>query len=93
MGPRRDDGGRARLQLSDDELLVDLRWLLPGDEQIAGADVYRYCTRRIWWAWPIWLFSVLPGGRSIFDCGYRTFARNRYCVSDTCRWPGADADP
>lgn len=40
--------------------------------------------RRIWWALPMYVFSVLPGGRQVFDFGYRTFARNRYRVSDKC---------
>ena len=48
--------------------------------------------RRIWWVVPIWLFSVLPVGRSIFDWGYLTFARNRYCISDACARPGADTE-
>lgn len=71
---------RERLALDDADLLVDIRLLLPDGRQIAGADVYRHCMRRIWWAWPLWLLSLLPGGRQIFDWSYRTFARNRYCV-------------
>jgi len=93
MAPLQEEWVRARLRLSDDVLLRDVRLLLRGGGQIAGADVYRHCMRRIWWARPIWLFSVLPGGRRIFDWSYRTFARNRYCVADVCRMPGADSEP
>jgi predicted DCC family thiol-disulfide oxidoreductase YuxK len=80
IAPLQADWVREKLQLSEDELLQDVRLLLPNGDQIAGADVYRYCMRRIWWAGPIWLFAVLPGGRQVFDWSYRTFARNRYCV-------------
>ena len=92
MAPLQEEWVRARLQLNDDELLEDMRLLLPDGRQIAGADVYRYCTRRIWWARPIWLFSVLPGGHHVFDWGYRTFARNRYRVSNACGVPGVDGE-
>ncbi len=93
IAPLQADWVRARLQLADDELLRDLRLLLPDGTQIIGADAYRYCMRSIWWAWPSWLLTVLPLGRSIFDWGYRAFARNRYCVSAACRLPGANTEP
>lgn len=75
---------RAKLQLSGSELLHDLRLLLADGSQIRGAYVYRYATRRIWWAWPVYLFSVTPGLRNIFGWGYRTFAANRFRVSAAC---------
>jgi predicted DCC family thiol-disulfide oxidoreductase YuxK len=78
--PLQADWVRERLNLAEDELLADIRLLLPDGSQLRGADVYRYCMRRIWWAWPLWLLSLLPGGRALFDWSYRTFARNRYCL-------------
>ncbi len=54
---------------------------------IAGADAYRFAFRRIWWARPLYLLSVTPGLRGLFDRGYRTFAENRYRVSKACRIP------
>ena len=50
-----------------------------------GADVYRFVMRRLWWAYPLYLLSIVPGGRHLFDWGYRTFARNRLRVSSACR--------
>jgi hypothetical protein len=61
---------------------------LADGSHIRGADVYRYATRRIWWAWPVYLFSIAPGLRSIFDWGYRTFAANRFRVSSACGFAG-----
>lgn len=67
-------------------LLDDLRILVPGSgDVIPGADAYRWAFRRIWWATPLWLLSVTPGLRRLFDLGYRTFAANRYRVSKACR--------
>lgn len=75
---------REKLALSNAELLRDLRLLLADGSQIAGADVYRYATRRIWWAWPVYLFSITPGAKYLFDWGYRKFALNRFHYSSAC---------
>ena len=76
----------VRRALNDDksELLVDLRLLLPDGRQIRGADVYRYVTRRIWWAYPVYLASIAPLASGIFDASYRGFARIRYRFSSAC---------
>lgn len=84
IAPLQADWVRAKLQLSDSELLHDLRLLLANGSQIRGADVYRYATRRIWWTWPVYLFSITPGLRSLFDWCYRIFATNRFRVSSVC---------
>jgi predicted DCC family thiol-disulfide oxidoreductase YuxK len=75
---------REHLRLTDAELLEDLRLVLQDGGQVAGAEVYRYLMRRIWWAYPVYLFAVAPGLRSVFNWGYRTFARNRYRFSRAC---------
>lgn len=80
-----EDWVAIQLKLPQETLLDDLRLLLADGTHLAGAEVYRYAMRRIWWALPLYLFSVMPGGRQVFDCGYRTFARNRYKVSAVCR--------
>ncbi|HEX7615166.1 MAG TPA: DUF393 domain-containing protein [Thermoanaerobaculia bacterium] len=69
-----------------ENLLDDLRILVAetGDV-IPGADAYRFAFRRIWWARPLYMLSVTPGVRDLFDFGYRTFAENRYRVSKACR--------
>lgn len=62
----------------------DLTLLLPDGRRVLAAEAYRQIVRRIWWARPLYLLSVLPGLRSVFDWSYRTFAQNRYCVSRAC---------
>jgi predicted DCC family thiol-disulfide oxidoreductase YuxK len=74
-----------RLHLSDEELMRDIRLLLKDGSEISGADAYRYVMRRIWWAYPFYLLSISPILRKIFDVTYRTFARNRYRISNTCK--------
>jgi len=84
VAPLQADWVAARLGLPAERLLDDLRLLLPDGRHLAGAAAYRHALRRIWWAWPIYLFSILPGGRRVFDWAYRTFARNRHRLSDAC---------
>jgi predicted DCC family thiol-disulfide oxidoreductase YuxK len=77
-----------------ENLLDDLRILVAetGDV-IPGANAYRFAFRRIWWARPLYLLSVTPGVRHLFDRGYRTFAENRYRVSKACRIAASPARP
>ncbi len=84
IAPLQEDWVMEKLELPPERLLDDLRLLLADGTHLAGAEVYRYAMRRIWWAWPLYLFSVLPGCRWVFDWGYQTFARNRHRVSDAC---------
>lgn len=91
IAPLQADWVRQKLQLNETELLQDLRLLLASGELIQGADTYRYAMKRIWWAHPVYLFSIAPIGRNIFDWSYRKFAVNRYRVSAACRLPGKNA--
>jgi hypothetical protein len=79
----------ARLPLPADEILRDLRLLLPDGSWIVGANVYRYVMRRIWWAYPFYLLSIAPIFRAVFDWSYRNFALHRHVFSRTCGLPGA----
>ena len=79
------DWVRQRLQFNETDLLQDLRLLLANGELIQGADTYRYAMRRIWWAYPIYLFSVAPLGKIIFDWSYQKFAAHRHQISRACK--------
>jgi len=72
-----------RLKLSEEELLHDVRLLLADGRLVLGADVYRYIMQRIWWTYPLYLLSVTPVLRRVFDAGYRKFASNRNCIART----------
>ena len=73
-----------RTGLTPTALLRDIRLLLTDGSQVIGADVYRYVMRRLWWAAPIYLLSVVPGTRRIFDATYRAFAARRHRLSASC---------
>jgi len=74
-----------RLQLPAAELLYDIRLLTREGELVSGADVYLQVTKRIWWAWPFYAIFSLPGFNWLIHAAYRSFARNRYCISHACR--------
>jgi len=79
-----------RLALSPDAALRDIRLLLRNGRQLTGADVYRHVMRRLWWTYPLYLLTVAPGLRRLFDGAYRAFADHRLRISAACglRPPG-----
>lgn len=91
IAPLQSEWVVQRLNVPQGDLLFDLRLLLADGGQVRGADVYRHVMRRIWWAYPLYLLSVAPLLRLVFDRAYRIFANNRYHFSRACRLPGAGA--
>jgi predicted DCC family thiol-disulfide oxidoreductase YuxK len=91
IAPLQEDWVRTRLgSPAEEDLLLDLRLLLEDGRQLRGADAYRYVMRRIWWTYPIYLVSILPLLRHLFDWAYRSFADNRYHFSGSCRLPSRE---
>ena len=72
---------RSRLGVLEDEALGDIRILKPDGDQTLGADVYREVMSRVWWLLPIYLLSICPGSRQVFNLSYELFKKNRYWVS------------
>jgi hypothetical protein len=79
---------REKLRLDENDLLQNLRLLLADGRQIQGAHTYRYAMKRIWWAYPVYLYSIAPLGRNMFDWSYRKSAINRHQISRVCKMPG-----
>jgi predicted DCC family thiol-disulfide oxidoreductase YuxK len=73
------------LKMTQEEILRDLRLLTATGTAYAGADVYLYLARKIWWLWPFGVLFSLPGFNSLIWAGYRWFASNRQCISGNCR--------
>jgi len=90
IAPLQSNWVAEKLKSSREELVTDLRLLLADGAQLRGAEVYRYLLRRIWWATPLYLISILPVFRALFDAGYRAFADNRYFISRACHFPAID---
>ena len=68
----------------DTELMENIFILFNDNSKLIGADAYRYIFRRIWYTHPLYIFSIIPGFRNIFDLSYRKVAENRYRISKTC---------
>jgi predicted DCC family thiol-disulfide oxidoreductase YuxK len=75
------------LQVSQGNLLDDIRVLTSAGEVKSGADAYLYVARRIWWAWPLYAVFSLRGFNRLLWWGYRWFNRNRYRISRHCPLP------
>ena len=87
IAPLQSPWVKERTGLTQEELLSDIRLLRPDGALLTGADVYRYVMRRIWWTYPLYLLSEIPGLRGLFDWAYRKFAQHRMRISDTCGLP------
>jgi predicted DCC family thiol-disulfide oxidoreductase YuxK len=74
-----------RLGLSGRALLREMHLSLAGGRNLGGADAVVEIARRIWWAWPLWLFSRVPGVRPFLRAVYRVIASNRHCLGGVCR--------
>lgn len=75
------------IDISGVDLYRDLRVLLVDGTLYSGAEAYRYMMRRIWWTYPVYLVSLVPGFRQFFDWCYRKFADNRHRFSQACALP------
>jgi predicted DCC family thiol-disulfide oxidoreductase YuxK len=88
IAPLQSPWVQERAGLPPGDLLTELRLLRPNGQLISGADVYRFVMRRLWWAYPLYFLSIVPGLRHLFDWGYRTFARHRMQISGACGLSG-----
>jgi predicted DCC family thiol-disulfide oxidoreductase YuxK len=89
--PLQTPGAAAALGVSEHELLDEMRLRLQDGRVFGGAEAIAQIARRIWWAWPLWALSRLPGAMRPMDAMYRWFARNRGCVSGSCARPQGPA--
>lgn len=87
VAPLQSDWVQQRTGLSPGDLLSDIRLLQPNGQLLSGPEVYRFLMRRIWWAYPLYLLSKVPGLSRLFDWSYRTFARHRMRISSNCGLP------
>lgn len=67
--------------------LTEMRLKLTDGRELGGADALVEITRRIWWAYPLWLIAKIPGGMPLFRAGYRVLAANRHCFNGGCLIP------
>ncbi|MGD0832365.1 MAG: DCC1-like thiol-disulfide oxidoreductase family protein [Terracidiphilus sp.] len=78
------DWAAKALGMPRDEILRDIRLLTASGASYAGADVYLFVAKKIWWTRPFAVLFSLPGFKSLLWAAYRWFAANRQCVSGRC---------
>jgi predicted DCC family thiol-disulfide oxidoreductase YuxK len=78
---------RERLNLSETELMLEMRVLDHTGKVAGGADALLTLARHFWWALPLVWFAHLPGGFRLLDDLYRWAAARRYCVNGACTIP------
>ena len=82
--PLQTPGACAKLGVRDDQLLDEMRLRLQDGRVFGGAAAVAEIARRIWWAWPLWALSRLPGAMRPMRAAYRWIARHRSCANGTC---------
>jgi predicted DCC family thiol-disulfide oxidoreductase YuxK len=83
--PLQTPGAGAALGVPDVELLDEMRLRLEDGRVYGGAEAIMQIARRMWWAWPLWALSRLPGAMRPMDAMYKWFARRRGCVNGACQ--------
>lgn len=87
IAPLQSDWVKGKISLSDEELVKDILLITVDDKLIRGADVYREVMKQVWWLYPFYLISIIPGLNYIFNWSYRIFNLNRHRISSSCKLP------
>ena len=59
----------------------EMKVVTAAGETMGGAAALVYLARRLWWTWPLWAISRLPGMMGLLAHGYRKLARRRNCAT------------
>lgn len=57
----------------------EMKVVTAAGDVLGGADAVVHLARQIWWAWPLWLVSYVPGMVPVLRWGYRQVAQRRHC--------------
>jgi predicted DCC family thiol-disulfide oxidoreductase YuxK len=82
--PLQIPGASDAFDVADDHLLDEMRLRLPDGTVFGGAAAVAEIARRIWWAWPLWALSRLPGAMRPMRATYQWVARHRGCADGAC---------
>ena len=75
---------REHLHLPEEQLLSEMRLLLPRGEVYGGSDAIVALAKYVWWARPAAMVAVVPGVRLLLRAAYRFVATRRYCLNGAC---------
>lgn len=82
--PVQNEQARELLGLEEGQVPDELKLLTTKGRMLGGVDAALHIARSIWWAWPAWLLSHIPGVPYILHRIYRRIAANRHHISQTC---------
>lgn len=77
--PLQAASAKARLNLADNDPLTEMRLIRSDEPALGGVDAAVVLMRHVWWLWPLWLLSQIPGAMPIYHAVYRHIATNRHC--------------
>src|SRR5271157_6169351 len=80
VAPLQDTRVGPLLGLPPNELLDELKFLLPDFRPFGGAAAVVAVAHEIWWARPLVWFSKLPGATRLLNWGYCSVASHRICA-------------
>lgn len=75
---------QKRLDLKPAEPLVEMKLLAANGQIYGGAEALVEIARRIWWAWPLFALTQIPGAMILLLGIYSRVAANRHCLSGAC---------
>jgi len=76
---------RERLNLSEDELMLEIRVLEVSGKVRGGAAGVLLLARTLGWALPLVWLAKIPGVFRFMDAAYRWGAARRYCGNGACK--------
>lgn len=59
----------------------EMKVVTASGDVLGGARAVGYLARQVWWMWPLWALSRMPGAMRLLDRAYRWIARRKHCVS------------
>jgi predicted DCC family thiol-disulfide oxidoreductase YuxK len=59
----------------------EMKVVTAAGKTVGGAAAVVYLARQVWWLWPLWALSRIPGVMRLLDHGYRWIAGRRHCRS------------
>jgi predicted DCC family thiol-disulfide oxidoreductase YuxK len=75
---------RQRLGRGPGEVEDEMKLLTPDGRVFGGAEAVAEIFRSVWWGWPLWLATRLPGARRLLRAAYWQIAHRRYCAGGSC---------
>jgi predicted DCC family thiol-disulfide oxidoreductase YuxK len=85
LAPLQAPDACVSLGVAEEDRLKEMRLRLADGTVFGGPSAVAEVARRIWWAWPLWAFSRLPGAMRLMRAAYDWAARHRSCANRVCQ--------